>query len=384
MVGLEFMLQHFNFIWSIRWWATRSGGGLKDLLNLRLLHRVSLNDLAKWNGCITESVGIDSTRLACMQLCHVALDAAVDRIAHSLMGQVVIAGGYVLSRSQPSYDKYKHLISYLTLGPACAEYARCIYSDIDLFMCVPPEAEAGEWEVNLRAISKIVTEIDLIMTSVTTCKPTDSERTSSTDTDSHLTLGDMSLSRYTRVSWPQTLQSSSSQPYDGLEYDASLGSTKSLINFECRMLGGQEKTSATLIGSQVLFQLIYKRQDEQPTEDAITGAFDLTCCGVRLQPRDFSIYEHSSTTAISWWKRSWHSAAMQGRMAVTPPDESYSIASIPFRQMMTGQLLFIHIVPRLGPRVLKYMCRGYQLFPVVLSRCPDVEEYIIYVKTDGD
>ena len=116
------------------------------------------------------------------------------------MGRVVIAGGYVLSRSQPSYDKYKHLILYLTLGPACAEYARCFYGDIDVFMCVPPEAEDDEWEVNLWAISKIVTEIDLIMASVTTCRPTDSKRMSPIDTDLHLTLGDMSLSRETRVS----------------------------------------------------------------------------------------------------------------------------------------------------------------------------------------
>jgi hypothetical protein len=250
------MLQEFTFMWSIRWWATRSGGGLQDVLNLRLLYRIPLIDLAAWNGCIDVSVGTDSTRLACMQLCHVALDAAVDRIAYSLMGRVVIAGGYVLCRSQPGYDKYKHLISHLTRDPACAEYARCIYGDIDLFMCVPPEAESDEWEVNIRATSKIVTEIDIIMTSVTTCRQTDYERGSPMDTDLHLALGDMTLSQQTRVAWPWILQSSDHLPYDGAGYDPSLGSTKSLINFECRMLGGQDKTSAIFIGSQVVFQLI--------------------------------------------------------------------------------------------------------------------------------
>jgi hypothetical protein len=62
----------------LRWWTIRGCGGLKDLLNLRLVFHMSLEGLTRANGCDTESIGANVEWLAGMQLCNVALDAAVD------------------------------------------------------------------------------------------------------------------------------------------------------------------------------------------------------------------------------------------------------------------------------------------------------------------
>jgi hypothetical protein len=58
-------------------------------------------------------------------------------------GRVVIAGRYVLARSQHGYSRYKHVRAHLigtnreVGGPVNASEARCMFGDIDVFICTP-------------------------------------------------------------------------------------------------------------------------------------------------------------------------------------------------------------------------------------------------------
>jgi hypothetical protein len=235
-----------------------------------------------------------------------------------------------------------------------------------------------KWEVSQHDLARIITVIDDVIYRVTTCRDRANRRPANVGHSSiHLLVAGLPISDELSVRWCTSLNHSPLIPFDEEEYDGIEGSMKTVLNFECRMLGGQEDNDLRVVSSQVQFQLVFNLQAPQPEADAVTGSFDITSCGCRLQPQAFSFENHSMTWAISWWRGDWHSAAMQGQIAVACPIERARSRDEPNRRRARGPHLFITESPRLAVRIKKYTRRGHQLCPEVMTRERDPDGELV-------
>ena len=189
----------YDAFFSIRWWAHVVGGGLPNVLALRLVVRRSWMDIARSNGCVsmlglrwravTGTIPVDGIELvnaelavalqvkldlntfewdrfkihnltarhfvrvrgenfqpdtegqeelACRQVGHVVVDAAIEQISSRLRQSWVIAGGYALSRiakERPEWKGYRYVQREMLSAPS---ESPCSFGDVDLFMVANP------------------------------------------------------------------------------------------------------------------------------------------------------------------------------------------------------------------------------------------------------
>lgn len=351
----------------IRTWVHIYGGGLHHILRMRYVWRIRATFIARQNGCDCDDG--DET-CAMWQLRHLAFDCTIELFAcrlaqldvSSVCGHWFVAGGYALARSRNGYNSYSHISANGEVQ------SNMEFTDVDVFHAqqlhdYPASMTTSEWCVadtsrHCTNRSQLWSHISQRLRNI--FDPPKLEG----DIDAENRIAAF-LIQPIRILTRALHDVCGVGSLDCQQYDTIEANMRKIYqeDGQCDQL-----TTATifihswLIGRPVGIQFIGPRVTHKEqlqlgvlfqTENDVIGAFDLTCCAVRLCASFNEFLQQRNMRLVFVWRcEEWFTWASQGECRLTLPNDLLGNWS-------ESELDYMCRLPL--DRCLKYQARGYNV-----------------------